>query len=89
MGWGGPIIDSETGARLTDDAESYIHDVGRVRVGDLITHVGATDVQFSSADVVRDLLDKVREMIDVLLCFHSVADRPSQPHDHLRRAPAP
>jgi len=33
---------------------------GRVRIGDLITHVGATDVHFSSADVVQDLLDKVR-----------------------------
>lgn len=31
---------------------------GRVRVGDLITHIGGTDVQFSSAVVVRDLLEK-------------------------------
>ena len=31
---------------------------GRVRVGDLITHVGGTDVQFSSGVVVTDLLEK-------------------------------
>ena len=31
---------------------------GRIRVGDLITHVGKIDVQFSAASVVRDLLDK-------------------------------
>lgn len=31
---------------------------GRVRVGDLITHVGGTDVQFSSGVVVSDLLEK-------------------------------
>lgn len=35
-----------------------------MRIGDLITHVGATDVQFSSADVVQDLLDKVRASIN-------------------------
>ena len=31
---------------------------GRVRVGDVITHVGAVDVQSSSVDVARELLDK-------------------------------
>jgi hypothetical protein len=31
---------------------------GRVRVGDLITHIGGTDVQFSSVAVVTDLLEK-------------------------------
>jgi hypothetical protein len=36
---------------------------GRVRIGDLLTHVGAMDVRFSSADVVQDLLDKVRSCI--------------------------
>ena len=31
---------------------------GRVCVGDILTHVGKTDVQFSSSSVVRDLLEK-------------------------------
>lgn len=33
---------------------------GRVRIGDLIVRVGSTDVSFSPADVVQDLLNKVR-----------------------------
>lgn len=32
---------------------------GRIQIGDVITHVGQTDVQFSSASLVRDLLEKV------------------------------
>lgn len=38
---------------------------GRVRVGDLITHIGGTDVQFSSAVVVRDLLEKKSRPVTV------------------------
>lgn len=48
---------------------------GRVRIGDLITRVGATDVQFSAADVVQDLLDKVRGVGCALT--HLVARGPS------------